>query len=485
MGCGACVKVGRSAWAGRKDLRAGAVSAHEEGAMAKKDSGKNGCLERKKDPIDTTIMTLGSAKIMSPIKIRRQEDGTRFFVSDSERVLVDISKDNVLKAIKGRKGLVAFERAGARNKIFFDPSKLRCAVVSCGGLCPGINAIIRAVVLALYYNYGVRNIYGIRYGLEGFISSYGHELLNLTPEFVSEIHERGGTVLGSSRGPQDVESIVDALERMNVGLLFPIGGDGTLSASARICDEINRRNLKIGVIGIPKTIDNDIYLVDRSFGFDTAVDVAVAVIRSAHNEAVSAPNGIGLVKLMGRHSGFIATAATLAMPEVNFCLIPESDFDLEGPKGLLEALKQRLMDRAHAVIVVAEGAGQKFFDDVPTTCDPSGNIRLHDIGFLLKDAITSYFKQTEMPITLKYIDPSYTIRSVHANANDDILCGFLGRYAVHAGMAGKTKMLVGLCNNHFVHIPTEAVAGKRKKVDVVGDIWMSVLETTGQASLKN
>jgi len=440
---------------------------------------------KNSNAIDTTVMTLGEAKILSPIKVKFQQDGARRFVADEERILVDIVENEVIKAVKGRKKVVSFERAGPRAKIFFDPSKLRCAIVSCGGLCPGINGIVRALVLGLYYNYGVHNIYGIRYGLQGLISSYGHDLIDLTPDFVSDIHERGGTILGSSRGPQDVEAIVDALERMNVGLFFAIGGDGTMTASTQIAAEVNRRGLKIGVVGIPQTIDNDIYLIDRSFGFDTAVDVAVDVIRSAHNEAISAPNGIGLVKLMGRHSGFIAAAATLAMPEVNFCLIPECDFDLEGPKGLLEALKERLITRDHAVIVVAEGAGQKFFEKLPKTLDPSGNIRPHDIGMFMKETIVSYFKENSMEITLKYIDPSYTIRSVPANANDDILCGFLGRYAVHAGMSGKTKMLVGLCNNHFVHIPMEATAGKRRHVELTSDMWTSVLETTGQPALKN
>jgi 6-phosphofructokinase 1 len=434
---------------------------------------------------DTSITVLGQAKITSPIKAREGKKETRRFVSEKERILVDILEEDVIKAVKRGKKLVSFERAGPRSKIFFDPSKLRCAIVSCGGLCPGTNDVIRAIVLSLNYSYGVRNIHGIRYGLQGFISSFGHELLELTPESVSSIHERGGTILGSSRGPQDVEGIVDALERMNVRLLFAIGGDGTMKASSRIADEIARRSLKIGIIGIPKTIDNDIYWIDRSFGFDTAVEVAVDVIRAAHNEAISAHYGIGIVKLMGRHSGFIATAATLAMPEVNFCLIPESDFDLEGPKGLLAALKERLIQRGHAVIVVAEGAGQRFFEDKKQARDASGNIRLHNIGLHLKDVITDYFREQRMDITLKYIDPSYTIRSVPANANDNVLCGFLARGAVHAGMAGKTRMLVGLCNNHHVHIPMELSAGRRKEVNLRGAKWTSVLEATGQPSLTN
>jgi 6-phosphofructokinase 1 len=438
----------------------------------------------KNERLESSIFTLGPANITSPMVTKANEMGTPCFISD-ERVLVNVVENDVIKAAKSCRQLLSFERAGPRRKIFFDPSKLRCAVVSCGGLCPGTNDIIRAIVLAVYHNYGVRNIYGIRYGLQGFIPSYGHQLIDLTPDFVGDIHEVGGTVLGSSRGPQDIESIVDALERMNISLLFTIGGDGTMKASTKIADAILKRGLKIGVIGVPKTIDNDISLIDRSFGFDTAVDVAVNVIRCAHNEATSAPNGIGLVKLMGRHSGFIAAAATLAMPVVNFVLIPEADFDLEGPAGFFEALRQRLIRRKHAVIVVAEGAGQRFFEGKPNQRDASGNIRLHDIGLFLKEAITEYFTKEKMEITLKYIDPSYTIRSVAANTNDGVLCGLLARSAVHAGMAGKTKMLVGLCNNQFVHIPIEATAGKRKQVDCAGDMWMSVLETTGQPSLHN
>ncbi len=438
-----------------------------------------------KEDFDTTIATLGRAKIPSPLRTRAQGAGSGCFVSEKDRVLVNISEDYVIKTIKRGKKPLSFELGGPRGKIFFDPTKLRCAVVSCGGLCPGVNDVLRAIVLALYYNYGLRNIYGIRYGLQGFISSYGHEVTELTPEFVAHIHERGGTILGSSRGHQDIESIVDSLERMNVGLLFAIGGDGTMVASARIAEKIKKRGLKIGVIGIPKTIDNDIYLVDRSFGFETAVSIAVDVIGGAHNESISAPNGIGLVKVMGRYSGFIAAAATLAMPDVNFVLIPESDFELEGPNGLLEILKERLVRRKHAVIVVAEGTGQKFFADREQERDASGNIRLHDIGVFLKDTIKAYFKDQGMEADLKYIDPSYTIRSASANANDHLLCGFLARGAVHAGMAGKTKMLVGLCNNQIVHIPMEASIGKRKHVDISGDMWMSVLETTGQPSLKN
>ena len=435
--------------------------------------------------IMTDIPALGEAKIPSPVQNRSKGTNGITCVADDERVVIDVRELSLVQQFKETGSPTCFELAGPRIKIFFDPSKLRCALVTCGGLCPGLNDIIRSVVLELHWGYGVRNIYGIRYGLQGFIAQYGHDVIDLTPDYVSNIHERGGTVLGSSRGPQDVEEIVDCLERMNIGVLFMIGGDGTLMAATRIADAILERNLKISVVGVPKTIDNDIYLVSRSFGFDTAVEVATRAIMSAHNEAQGYPNGIGLLKLMGRYSGFIAATAALAQQDVNFVLIPEVDFDLEGPNGLLAALEARLADRGHAVIVAAEGAGQRFFTDQKTERDASGNIKLKDIGIYLKEIIHSYFDAKGINNSIKYIDPSYMIRSLPANANDRVFCNFLGRNAVHAGMAGKTNLLIGHWNNSFVHVPMKTAAGKRKQIDPKGQLWRSALEATGQGSLKN
>ncbi len=434
---------------------------------------------------DTTIPALGEAKIPSPLQKEKKGTLGQHFVSDSDQVILDVDLKNLTKTIKERKQIPSFELAGPRSKIFFDPSKVRCALVTCGGLCPGLNNIIRAIVLELFYGYGVRNIYGFKYGLQGFIPKYGHDLIDLKPETVANLLEMGGSILGSSRGPQPIDEIVDSLERTNISILFMIGGDGTLMAATRISDTITKRGLKISVVGVPKTIDNDIYLVSRSFGFDTAVDVATQSIKSAHNEAAGFPNGIGLIKLMGRHSGFIAATAALAQQDVNFVLIPEVDFDLDGPNGFLAVLEKRMQLRGHAVIVVAEGAGQKYFAEQNRGRDPSGNIRLQDVGLFLKDEIASYFAEKQIDITLKYIDPSYMIRSLPANANDHVFCSFLGRDAVHAGMAGKTKLLIGNWNNHFVYIPMSASAGKRKQVNPEGKLWLSVLSTTGQGSLKN
>lgn len=437
------------------------------------------------DSVDTRIESLGDCKIDSPLLKNGYTMDSEIFVDDENRVLIQVNEKHIFERIEQGEKPPAFEMAGPRKKIYFDPSKIRCALVTCGGLCPGLNDIIRSVVLELFHRYGVQRIYGIKYGLQGFIPEYGHDVIELNPENVVRILDRGGSILGSSRGPQDVDAIVDSLERMNIGILFMIGGDGTLMAATKISEAITERNLKISVIGIPKTIDNDVYLVARSFGFDTAVEIATQAIRGAHNEAEGYPYGIGLIKLMGRHSGFLAATTALAQQDANFVLIPEVDFDLDGENGLLVHLEQRLLKRKHAVIVVAEGAGQKYFEEKGDERDLSGNLKLKDIGLYLKDRICDYFKKKKLPISLKYIDPSYIIRSLPANANDHVFCSFLGRDAVHAGMTGKTNMLVGHWNNHFVHVPMRASAGKRKQVSPHGKLWLTVLEATGQTSLKN
>lgn len=426
----------------------------------------------------TEIPTLGPAKIDSPIKSNSKSAKTnKRFVSDESRIIVDVE---INKLNPDKTKVVSFDQAGPREKIYFDPSKLKCAIATCGGLCPGLNDIIRSIVLELHHIYHVSTIYGIKHGLQGFIPEYGHDVIELDPNSVSGIQNTGGSILGSSRGTQDISMIIDCLERLNIGILFMVGGDGTLMASKKIAEEIESKNLKISVIAIPKTIDNDIYLVSRSFGFDTAVDVATLAIKGAHNEAVAYPNGIGLIKLMGRHSGFLAATAALAQQDANFVLIPEVDFTLNGETGFLQALENRILHRKHAVIIVAEGAGQNLFEETENEYDPSGNVVLKDIGLFLKEKISMWFKDKSIPISLKYIDPSYIIRSLPANANDSVFCGFLGREAVHAGMAGKTKLLVSFWNNHYVHVPMDASAGNRKNLDPDDRLWQSVLEATGQ-----
>jgi 6-phosphofructokinase 1 len=330
--------------------------------------------------------------------------------------------------------------------------------------------------MALHYHYNVQTIFGFLYGYEGLSHKYGHAPIPLTPGTVEDIHQKGGTILGSSRGPQDVSGMVDCLEQMNIGLLFTIGGDGTLRGAGAIAEEIAKRKLKIGVVGIPKTIDNDISYIEQSFGFATAVSEATTSIYSAHTEAEGARNGIGLVKLMGRESGFIAAYACLANSDANYCLIPEVRFTLESLAG---AVEERLTRRQHAVIVVGEGAGQELMAKTQQR-DESGNVRFGDIGTFLKDRITAYFKEAGTDITLKYIDPSYNIRSVPANPYDSGFCLHLGHNAVHAGMAGRTNMVVGYWKNEFTHLPIQAAVSRRKSIDPNGWLWNSVLASTGQ-----
>jgi len=414
------------------------------------------------------IPRLGEARLDSPVALR--------FVEDDERVLHDSDLKTVQAALAAGRQPACFEMAGPRRKIFFDPSKLSCGIVTCGGLCPGLNDVIRSVVFALSYHYGVKTVWGFRFGYEGLVARHGHEPLRLTPDVVDAIHEDGGTILGSSRGPQDVSEMVDTLQRRGIGILFTLGGDGTQRGALAIAEEIRRRNLPIGVIGIPKTVDNDVSFVQQSFGFHTAVSQTRTPIVGAHWEAKGVRNGVGLVKLMGRYSGFIAAYATLANSDVNFCLVPEVPFTLPG---FLDALRQRLVRRAHAVVVVAEGAGQEL-REANQECDASGNAKLADIGLFLKDRINQHFKAVGFEANIKYIDPSYTIRSVRTDAHDAAFCLMLGRHAVHAGMSGRTAMLVGDWRGEFTHVPIAAAVATRKQVHPDGRLWNSVLAATGQ-----
>ena len=423
----------------------------------------------KQADLDFAVSQLGECRIPSPMI-------SRHFVNDDDHVLYHNNLREIEEYLKAGKPPPFFEKAGPREKIYFDPSKLKCGIVTCGGLCPGLNDVIRAIVMILFHHYGVQSVFGFPYGYEGLSCRYKHAPMELTPKSVARIHEQGGTILSSSRGPQNVAEMVDTLERMNIGILFTIGGDGTLRGAQAIAEEAGKRGAKIAVIGVPKTIDNDISYVQRSFGFETAVTEAGAAINSAHTEATGARNGVGLVKLMGRESGFIAAFASLAYNDVNYCLVPELPFTLEG---FLKSLEERLDKKGHAVIVVGEGAGQDLMQRTQQR-DASGNVRFGDIGTFLRDQIKAHFKGLEIELNLKYIDPSYTIRSVPANAHDSAFCLLLGQNAVHAGMAGRTNMVVGDWGGAFTHVPIPMAVSRRKKIDPDGWIWSTVLASTGQ-----
>jgi len=425
------------------------------------------------------IATVGPGRHPSPLRTREHFE----FVDEGTRVLAFSDTSTLDRLRESDLEIPSFEPAGPRRELFFDPTRLACGIVTCGGLCPGLNDVIRSIVRSLHYSYGVSRVLGFRYGYAGLSASPPADHVELTPKLVNHIHERGGTFLGSSRGPQDVGEIVDTLVRHGVGILFAIGGDGTLRGAASLSEEIERRGLEISVVGIPKTIDNDLEWTARTFGFATAVEAARVAIEAGHNEAIGAWNGIGLIKLMGRHSGFIAANACLASADSNYCLIPEVPFVLEGDGGFLEVLGDRMDSMGHAVIVVAEGAGQEFLEaDGPAGTDASGNVRLKDIGVHLRDRIATHFDGKGRKVSIKYIDPSYTIRSLSANAFDSEFCLVLGQHAVHAGMAGRTNLLIGFLNQRFTHIPIPIAVGRRKQVQPDGEIWQRVLDATGQPS---
>lgn len=428
---------------------------------------------------DFTIEELGKRASKSPIIMSHDfGDNLVNYVTDDQFIRLSSSVKLGEQSLVERAHIL--ERAGPREMIYYNPVHVHAGIVSCGGLCPGINDVIRSIVRCLWYRYGVKRISGIRYGYRGFLPESKFEIRKLEPDVVDDIHKIGGTFLGSARGGgKEVEKIVDSIERLNMNILFTIGGDGTQRGALNIAEEVSRRQLKVAVVGIPKTVDNDIYLLDRSFGFDTAVEKAVEAVNAAHMEAVSGINGIGLVKVMGRESGFIAAYTALASHEANFVLIPEVPFNLEGYNGFLHHLEERVKNRKHAVVVVAEGAMQ---DQLLTErkTDASGNLKLADVGTYLRDRIIKYFEEKKIEINLKYIDPSYTIRSAPANPRDSIYCQRLGNSAVHAAMAGKTKLIIGLVNNEYVHIPIREVISQRNYVDPAGTLWRDTLDATHQ-----
>ena len=417
------------------------------------------------------VPRLGECKIPSPV--RRNE-----FIEEGERILAT-ENSSLVKYLAGKLGREpSFERAGPHPKIYHDPNWTRVGILTAGGLCPGLNNVIKGLVEILSFDYGIKTIFGIRFGFAGLMPKFGYEPLMLNPDVVDTIHELGGTILGSSRGQQPTDEIVDTLVRMNINVLFVIGGDGSLRCARDVAEECLRRGLKISVVGVPKTIDNDLQFVGRSFGFETAVAEASAVIRNAHMEARGTFNGVGLVKLMGRDSGFITAYATIANPVVNFCLIPEIDFTLEG---LLAAIDRRFRSgKTHTVVVVAEGAGQKLIEGESAGVDASGNVLKKDIGEFLKRHITNYFKTKGVTSSVKYFDPSYMIRSVPAKGTDAIRCYLLARSAVHAAMAGRTNCVVGQTGEWNTLVPISLATIERQKVHPKSDLWRSVMDATGQ-----
>jgi 6-phosphofructokinase 1 len=408
------------------------------------------------------ITTLGEPRFPSPL---------RRFVGDDLFV-----PEHIVRGRPPQEELL-FELAGPRAKLFFDSKHTRAGIVTCGGLCPGLNDVIRSLFHELHHAYGVKEVLGFRGGYQGLDPARGEKPIVLTPEFVDDIHKEGGTVLGTSRGPVDKGLAVENLMRLGVNILFTIGGDGTQRGGNDMFQVAKQRGHALAVVGIPKTVDNDVAFVARTFGYLTAVQEASHVLDRAHTEARSVHNGISLVKVMGRHAGFIAAGATVASQDVNFTLVPEVSFKLDS---FLAALKARIIKRSHALVVVAEGAGQDLLANSGAERDASGNVKLMDIGPFLREKIEAYFKAESVPIVMRYFDPSYFVRSSPANAEDSILCDLFARNAVHAAMAGKTGLVIGYLHNKFIHVPTELLASRKKSMDPASLAWSAVLAATGQ-----
>jgi 6-phosphofructokinase 1 len=402
------------------------------------------------------------------------------YVEENDRVLFDDTIALLESHHVPLDQVPTLEPGGPRRRVYFQPGATRAAIVTCGGLCPGLNDVIRGLVMELKTHYGVSDVVGFRNGFAGLVPAHGYPIEELTVERVSKINMQGGTILGTSRGAQDPEVMVDRLVELGIDILFVIGGDGSIRGTGKLAAVARSRDLPIAVIGIPKTIDNDIPFIGQSFGFQTAFTVAAQSIAAAQVEAQSAINGVGLVQLMGRHAGFIACYAALANHHADFVLIPEVPFALDGESGFLAALERRVAERGSAVVVVAEGAGQDLMTAEQTGTDPSGNRKLGDIGRFLEAAIVSHYRSIERELTLKFLKPGYSIRSVPAKAHDSVYCVRLAQAAAHAGMAGRTDMVVGRRHNRFVHVPIDIVVSERNEVAPDGDLWLSVLESTAQ-----
>ena len=420
------------------------------------------------------IASLGPSSVPSPLRLDRYGSLESTFVHDN------MYYQDPIEMEEGNAGPIRlFEKAGPRKHLFFEPAKAKVAIVTCGGLCPGMNNVIRSVYVQLHYHYGVPAVLGIRTAFLVFLRS-------CQPAHVAEFGNgeqhppEGWHPAGNIARAGQPDIVVDFLQAPTSAFSSPSAA--TARSAARIAwrKKCGGAISNISIIGIPKTIDDDVQYVNRSFGYFTAVDKAKEVIDSAHVEARCVLNGISIVKVMGRDSGFIAAGATLASQEVNFTLVPEVPFTLEGEGGLLSVLHRRLLERRHAVIVVAEGAGQELLPHSEER-DASGN-RIHrDIGLFLRESIKDYFVAQRMGVVVRYLDPSYYIRSVPASTVDSVLCDSFARHAVHAAMAGKTDMIVGLQHGVFIHVPIPMATHKRKRLS--NEEWAAVVTATGQPDL--
>jgi 6-phosphofructokinase 1 len=467
-----------------EDSEFGSVQLRRKSSIEQKDFSRNNVVVHSVHKLSGNFPSANAPNDRRRNRAHRQTKGEQFslaynkLIGDNDFILADIVHKGSPSELKP---MEAYIRAGPRKTVHFEPTKVRAAIVNCGGLCPGLNSVIHWLVRTLYELYDAEKVFGVVGGYNGFTGEYAP--VELTLDSVADCHHAGGTMLASSRGGFDLEKIIGFLLEYQIDQLYIIGGDGTHRGANKVAFECISRGLNISVAGIPKTIDNDIDVIDRSFGFLTSVEMAQSAIASAKVEArCNLPNGIGVVKLMGRSAGFIAAYATLASGDVDLCLIPEVDIEVEGPNSCLTHLRERVKAQGYAVVVVAEGAGEELLGQ-NTEKDSGGNRKLPKIGEFVKDQVIKNFEQAGSSATVKYIDPSYMIRSVRANSSDAMLCMLLAQNAVHGSMAGYTAFTTGLVNNRLVYIPIDRIVSSSPRVmDPTGRTWERVLSMTGQPS---
>ena len=424
---------------------------------------------------DLAIARLGERTIDTPLRdlLGGREESVHY-VTETDRVLLDDTLGVAKRRSAGTPAeLPAFNPGGPREKLYFEPSTVTAAIVTCGGLCPGLNNVVRALVLQLANAYGVKSILGFRNGYSGLTDTSAP--LALTPELVRDIHNRGGTILGTSRGGQEPAAMVDTLARHRVDMLFVIGGDGSLRGAQKIAAKpppatAARRG------GHPEdhrqrhSVDRpELRLPDRVRP-RRRVDPRRAHRGRVHRRRRGTGQADGPAQRLHRLLCDTRQPRSRLRPD---------------PRSLLPARQLPALPAQARRSAGARSRGRRRgrrAGAVPRSAetDASGNARLGDIGALLRERVTAHFAQHGTPLSLRYVDPGYAIRSVPANAFDAVYCARLAQAAVHAGMAGFTSMVVARWHGRFIHLPIALATATRNQVDPHGDLWMSVLEATGQ-----
>ena len=441
--------------------------------------------------LPTKVELLGPLTVPNPAS----EESVGLYRTPEARKTVTADMDVIAQFQARAQPVPAFLEAGPRRMLFHEPQSVRAVVVTSGGLAPGLNCVVHGIVTRHWNTYGVNaarrgGIFGI---YDGFVGLYNKPLdktpASLRPEITEPWLDRGGSMLGARRfHEQELGELADQitanLALNDINILYVIGGDGSLKVAHEIAQRAKARN--ISVVGIPKTMDNDVLWVWQSFGFNTAVQKAAEVVNTMHAEAESTRR-VGLIELFGAESGFVAANATLASGHVDLVLVPEIFLALcpQQCEALLdrfiEYLSQtvRSKERAHAIVVLAEGVGELFKQrQVKLGGQPvSGK----NFAGELRDFLQGGLKDPLGRVVDVFVNqPRHNIRAVPANAYDQIYCARLGALAVDNALAGYTDVMVSQWLTEYVLVPLELVALGKKSIPPGGMFWKQVVSSTGQ-----